>query len=968
MIKSIKVNATILIISFLMFFSCFVYSQYPYVRNFSRKISNSGSQNWKITQGENNWMYFANNNGLLEFDGNEWEMFPIENYTNVRSVLYDPSDKRIYAGAYNEFGYYQRNSTGILLYTSLSKKINTLDKKFNVIWNICKQGDVIYFSSDNYIFQYRKGKISFYKVKDKITSMAVVNGYLFIATDMEGAFIFNGSMLMQLPDNKLLKNKKICAILAFQSKILFVTEFDGIFQFEKQLITKLNTDIDSFLSENQVFCATIQDDNIAIGTVRNGVVAKNLTKNTTIYSNIKTGLQNNTILSISFDILGNLWLGLDKGIDFLCYNSSLFDVFGNNNNYGAGYASIYKNNYLFLGTNQGLYKTKYPFLNSDKGFLMETVENIKGQIWNLCEIDNHIFCGADHGAFVYENTNLKKFPQATGTWGFKVFPKKPEYILASSYKGFFLLKKTNGIWSFYKDIVGFNENGCYFEIDNESRIWFSHWRQGVYCLTLNELMDSIVKVELFDSTKGLPIINNNRVLKINGKIVVSAENGYYNFEPIKNKMIRNDFLKQLFGTSKWSMNLYESKNNDIWKLSNSQISRAIYQGNGTYRIDSAGFAMLKGKLIPGFEHINSIDSNTVLIGNEDGFSMVNLKNNKKNNDTLFNVVIKNVYLTKCKDSLVNCVVNNKKLNIAKFKSFQNSIRFEFSATEFRKEDAITYNYMLVGFDHGWSDFTTIRTKEYTNLKKGTYVFRVRAKNDCNYLETETEYKFVILPAWYESLWAWIFYIFLSLILIYLISKYLQRKSEIKVIGMKELKEKEMREQEERFMDQTKEKEKEIFTLKNQKLQYELRNKSQDLASSTMNLIRKNEILLELNRYLDKIEFDILNKKDSDKTIEHVRKMQTDIKKNILHDNSWKKFQENFDMVYENYLKRLGEQYPELTVSDKKLSAYLKMNLSSKEIAPLMNMSYRSVEMSRYRLRKKLNLSRETNLTDFLQKF
>jgi DNA-binding CsgD family transcriptional regulator len=97
-------------------------------------------------------------------------------------------------------------------------------------------------------------------------------------------------------------------------------------------------------------------------------------------------------------------------------------------------------------------------------------------------------------------------------------------------------------------------------------------------------------------------------------------------------------------------------------------------------------------------------------------------------------------------------------------------------------------------------------------------------------------------------------------------------------------------------------------------------------------------------------------------------MQDEIRVNIEHDNNWKKFQENFDLVYENYLKRLGEQFPALTVSDKKLCAYLKMDLSSKDIAPLLNMSYRSVEMSRYRLRKKLNLDREVNLTEFLQSF
>jgi FixJ family two-component response regulator len=65
---------------------------------------------------------------------------------------------------------------------------------------------------------------------------------------------------------------------------------------------------------------------------------------------------------------------------------------------------------------------------------------------------------------------------------------------------------------------------------------------------------------------------------------------------------------------------------------------------------------------------------------------------------------------------------------------------------------------------------------------------------------------------------------------------------------------------------------------------------------------------------------------------------------------------------------LSEKFPNLTISDKKLCAYLKMDLSSKDIAPLLNMSFRSVEMSRYRLRKKMELERDVNLSDFLQNF
>ena len=101
----------------------------------------------------------------------------------------------------------------------------------------------------------------------------------------------------------------------------------------------------------------------------------------------------------------------------------------------------------------------------------------------------------------------------------------------------------------------------------------------------------------------------------------------------------------------------------------------------------------------------------------------------------------------------------------------------------------------------------------------------------------------------------------------------------------------------------------------------------------------------------------------------VREKMMKLKYNIDKDPKFKVlFEKNFDIVYDEYLTRLGNTFPELTVSDKKLCAYLKMDLSSKEIAPLMNLTYRSVEMTRYRLRKKLNLSREQNLIEFLQRF
>ena len=83
------------------------------------------------------------------------------------------------------------------------------------------------------------------------------------------------------------------------------------------------------------------------------------------------------------------------------------------------------------------------------------------------------------------------------------------------------------------------------------------------------------------------------------------------------------------------------------------------------------------------------------------------------------------------------------------------------------------------------------------------------------------------------------------------------------------------------------------------------------------------------------------------------------------DDDWNSFAKNFDLIHNDFLKRMKQKHPNLTPKDLKLCAYLKMNLSTKELAPLLNISVRGVEISRYRLRKKLGIPNDYNLNDYM---
>ena len=78
-----------------------------------------------------------------------------------------------------------------------------------------------------------------------------------------------------------------------------------------------------------------------------------------------------------------------------------------------------------------------------------------------------------------------------------------------------------------------------------------------------------------------------------------------------------------------------------------------------------------------------------------------------------------------------------------------------------------------------------------------------------------------------------------------------------------------------------------------------------------------------------------------------------INKNLNTTDDWKLFEEAFNNADKDFLKNLKQKHPELTSNDLRLCTYLRLNLSSKEIAPLLNISSRSVEVKRYRLRKKM---------------
>ncbi len=942
-------------------------ASYPLVRNFSRSLYNAGTQNWAAAQDSLGRMYFGNDKGLLSFDSKSWEQHYNSNHTTVRSINIDNRNGRIYVGGSSEFGYFQNNNiNGDLDYYSLIPTLKDDNIHLTEIWNIFKKDNDYWFQSDYDLLCYDGNVTSTIHFDDKITTSALIDNKIYVASINKGINMLSGNKFIPINGNEFIIGKKVVAILnSFLpfDQLLIVTSLDGVYSYNGNSIKPLKLDIDPFLRENQVFTATISNNNLIFGTVNLGIVIKDCHTNESTFLNTLSGMQNNTVLNIYIDKLKNIWLGLDNGIDYVLHNSPISNVLGNPTIYGAGYASLLIDKTLFMGTNHGLYSTVYPLESNKKPTEMESI--IKGQVWSIDTIGKSLFACCDAGLYQNLNGQWSQIKSIPGTWSVTKLKKHPGYALAFTYNSFYLIQNKNGVWSLANKINGFNEAGSNVIEDKWGNIWIGHWMKGVYKLILNENLSEFTIDKLFNKATGLPADYNNIPNIVNNEFIISSPGGFFKYVAESDSFISDAKLDNLFKNNP-SAKIYQPTNNDIWNISYNLLQVAYRNNRGGYDVDSLSFKPLSNKIIAGFNDLNFINDQSIIISNQDGFYEIKLKDNKEYVKEKHNIIIK-IFSTVENDSLIFNTTKEKYDTCINIPYKHNSLRFIYTMPEYRAENAVLYSCLLEKYDEEWSSLSRINTKEYTRLAEGNYILRIKAIDTYDGENIEYSLKITILPPWYRSIWAYCVYFIMFIILLVFTIKYIKKSYQDATRAILQRKEKELEEIKHKAEEETIRKNYEIAHLKNEQLEHDIKSKSEELSNITMNMIRKNEILMDISAMISKLQESENDGSLSISANKQLNKIQNITKESISHDDDWRNFIRNFDIVYENYMNRLLEQYPQLNLGDQRLCAYLKMGLCSKDIAPLMNISFRSVEMARYRLRKKMELSRDTNLAEYLQK-
>lgn len=926
---------------FLMLGALPVFSNKPHVVNIYRETYHADNKNWAVGQDERGVMYFGNDIGLLEFDGVEWTLNSVPNSVTARSIAV-LSHQTVFTGSYEEFGRWDRDLSGKLAYTSLSASLGENELRNDDFWKIWIAGDQVYFQSFSSIFIY-----DYHTVR----RLPAEHGFLFLSKVRDEFLVQQmAGSLLRLRENRLekiggsdfLKNTDVRVILPYGEKdYLIGTSTMGIYLYDGQTFRDWQPPLSRLMKSKELNCGLLSSRGTYLfGTILDGIYETDTRGQIINHISSENYLQNNTVLSLYEDQLNHLWAGLDRGIAFIQYVDKIDSYTDPGGKTGAVYSAVEWNNRLFIGTNQGVFfLEKEERKKADALSHLKLIDGTQGQVWSFQVVDDKLYCCHNKGLKeIGKDLNVKDaFSIGTGVYKLSEGRiRNRDYLLLSTYQSIRLIdKQTRRVYTFEQ----LQEPVKDIEIDHIGNIWIEHFNRGVYRCKLEDDLSGFRSITYYGGNSGDGLPYKLKLFKVGGRVVLLGDNHFYTYDDIKNNIIPNAILDTCFVNIRHIRQIVPIRDNRFWALGRSGIYQFSYDGYEASILDYYNLRM-NLSLVYNYENISVLNDSLSLVCLDNGFLLYNHKQSDSAPD-----------IAKAPDAPFIESIQTK--NVADKKKYLDPLRqgeaaYNFNTVTLRFLAAnsfvsdLSFQYKLENVDSDWSLPQKINQVSYARLPQGAYAFHVRTADSLGNHSKTVSFHFNVLPPWYYTYWAYMLYILAAFLICYMVWLLILKR--YRNIHLQKIRAREA---------------KRLRALAG-KLQNEVERKNAELLTQTSFIIQKNELILKIKGVVD--EFYAQNRS---KVLEPLyRKINMLLQNNLDTEEDWKTFLFKFQEKHTGFFKELKQRYPQLTNSDLRLCACLKLNLETKEIASLMNLSIRAVENSRYRLRKRLKLQPSQNLNDF----
>ena len=927
----------------------------PKITHYSRTDFQADAQFWAMTSGNDGILYFGNNDGALIFDGERWQKVLLPNNSAVRSLVSAP-DGKVYAGGYNEIGLIVKDPEGNYHYNSLLKDLKLEIEKIENLWQVHILKDHVIYRSFNELISISGNNATHISSNQAFTFSGIVNDHFYVQDEENGILEFDPETmaLKMIFESESFDDHKIISFLPLQNinEILAISRTGQIYKGNiKTKTIELWRSVFDEVNKDQIITAIKHDGNFLLGTLNSKILLLTKEGNIIYQPDSFSNVFDSSILNF-YESAGNIWALLNNGLDYIEFDSPVSQLFKD----ASVYDILIDDKILYLATNKGVYTSD---INEDniknQGLNFKNIPDLEGQAWSIQKAEGSIIISHDKGIFQFKNGSPERIGLQSGFWNIMAVEGVPNKYLASNYNGLYLLSQENNTWKIKHKIKGFDESARdILKAPGENTYWVCHGFKGVYKLKINEDYTRVYAQEHYTDQNGLTSPFNVNVFNWNQNIVFTSNTGIYTFNLSSNRFEPFEKLNRILDTAYNTRKLLQHKEK-TWVVLDDEVGFFASEEKQP-KLNKDLFLNLKGYLNRGLESILPLKNGKVLVGANTGLYLYDT--NKKIADHKIKTQITKVSYFKEQQEKKIPLNSQKQLFLP---NKTDIFRVEFATPRMSPSATIEYQYILEGIDSKWSLWDKTAYKEYTHLRPGDYVFKVRSRDFTGNTGEESSFNFSIPRIWYQTTVAIISYgliiIFLILVLVYSIRRKIhqeRRKSRITAQKSKKLLELEI---EQLKLKQDKNRiigDKQVLEEDNIRI-------SKELANYTMLLLKKKDIFSET--YTNLKDF-----KTTLKTPPARKKLQDILLKLHQHrigEEYMTIFDVNFERVHKNFFKQLKLIDPDLTKRELRLCAFVKMNLSNKEIAPLLSISVRGVETARYRVRKRLNVQ-ETNFIIFLE--
>jgi len=917
------------------------------------------SKNWSIDFDDKGAIYIGNEAGLLVFDGRTWNLHKVTGNETVRSVYVD--GERVYTGSFEQFGYWEPNMQGQLSYTSLSTDLASKDLHNDMIWKIIPDnlGGII-FQSFNTLYHYNGTEVKVQQVGFGIIFLLKVRDRIIAQKTRGNLLEYKDGVFTEIPGSAFLNKAYARVFLPYrENEYVIGSGNKGLFIWNPELgFREWRCEAQKVLKKYNINSGDFDGTHYYIGTLDNGVFVLNLKGEIINHFNVNQGLEGNSALDTKCDKYGRLWLALNRGLACIGFNSPILHITSRNAHLGIVQSIEHYDDKLYLATNQGVFfhlMNDNDFKNvSLKDFTQ--ISDLKGQAWKLKKEGEQLICSHNKGTYEIEGDRVTQLTEMGGGINFiPITINGDDYLLENTYTSLILLKKEKNRYVFHRMLKGFFEPSRNMEIDQQNNIWVSHARRKeVFRVTIEDINKPLKKVR-YGKMKGLPQNYGNKVCKLDGRIVFTTPDGLYTYDELRDTVVRYHKIEKQLEEYAMANSIVKTSYNSYWFALPPKAALFEVQEDSIKKVFEYTFSDPFSSLDEKHPVILGLNDSITAFCLENGFAIFNKSSYTYLNKKQDSIYLKNVLYRDGQQMQRLLNLDNSSISTIPFAN--NRVVFEYMSMS-NLDNKTKYWHKLEGYNDKWITANPRNRAAYQNLSWGSYKFIVSGEDEYGNALVPISYHFEVDKPYFVKVWFIVLISILSLAVLVLLRKFITlliRRNRARMID-KEKNEWDKKHVLERTMQDEK-----MTRLKNELLQKEIQHQSTELANRTIATIKRKDVLNEVKAEIIKQQ-DHLKVSYPEKYMKRIIRM---IDHSIEDEDDWKVFRSHFDRAHEDFFKRMKQDFEELTPKDLRLCAYLKMNLSTKEIAPLMNVSPRSVEVHRYKVRKKLGLDHNDNLTEFM---